>query len=277
MTEHDLTAAHAVDALEPDETRAAEAHLASCADCRAELAELREALAGAVLPVPQDQVPAGLRARVLDALDDVPQLPAVPAGELTAVDAPGARRDDLEARRAHRDATGASGAPVPSRRARSARPRRWVQGLAAAAAAVVVAVAALSGYAALQFRGEAAQARQAASALAEVAAAPDVVAVQAQADGDGWSDSRVLVSRSLGEAVMVPSGASRAPQGSTWQLWFITGGGPRSAGVFSTDGGRPTVLDGEVGAATAVAVTLEPDGGSEAPTSTPVVVFPMSA
>jgi anti-sigma factor RsiW len=62
---HDLTAAYALDALDGDEARAYEAHLARCERCRDELAQLSEA-AGALAyasdaPVP----PAELRARIL--------------------------------------------------------------------------------------------------------------------------------------------------------------------------------------------------------------------
>jgi anti-sigma factor RsiW len=64
---HDLTAAYALDALEPDEARAYEEHLAGCAQCREELATLQAAagsLAYAVLPA---SPPESLRGRILDA------------------------------------------------------------------------------------------------------------------------------------------------------------------------------------------------------------------
>lgn len=67
MDLHDLTAAYALDALDPDEVEAYERHLSQCEECRAQLAELNEGAAalafGAVAPVP----PAQLRASILDA------------------------------------------------------------------------------------------------------------------------------------------------------------------------------------------------------------------
>ncbi len=67
MDVHDLTAAYALDALEPDEAQAYEEHLGQCEDCRAQLAELNESAAalafGAVAPAP----PPRLRAAILDA------------------------------------------------------------------------------------------------------------------------------------------------------------------------------------------------------------------
>ena len=67
MDVHDLTAAYALDALEPDEAQAYEEHLGQCEQCRAQLAELNESAAalafGAVAPAP----PPHLRTAILDA------------------------------------------------------------------------------------------------------------------------------------------------------------------------------------------------------------------
>lgn len=258
---HDLTPLYAVDALDPGEVPAAEAHLRGCAACREELVEVREALAVAVAEAADEPPPAALRARVMAALDDVPQLPA-PAGPA----------DELARRRAQREA---GVRPSAARSGRTA-PRRWVQGLTAAAAAVVVAGAAVTGYAALQWRADAQAAQQVARAITEVAGAPDAQMVDAQGGADGWGGSRVMVSRSLGEAVLVPTGVDDAPSGRTWQLWFVSGDAARSAGTFS-DTGSAAVLSGALDGADAVAVTLEPAGGSQTPTTTPVAVYPLTA
>jgi anti-sigma-K factor RskA len=67
MDPHDLTAAYALDALDPDEAEAYERHLSQCEECREQLAELNETAAalafGAVAPAP----PARLRTSILDA------------------------------------------------------------------------------------------------------------------------------------------------------------------------------------------------------------------
>ncbi|TNM68039.1 anti-sigma factor [Streptomyces sp. NP160] len=277
MSEHDLTAAYAVDALTGDEVRQAEQHLAGCAACRAELADLREALADLTAPV---EPPAAVRDRVLAALDDVDQLPAEPgAAALRAV--PAAVADGARS-------APVAPAPVPvvggddevalRRARRRSRTGRWVPAVAAAAAAVLVAAAALGGWTALRWRDQAQQAQQAAAVVAQVAAAPDAVTVAASDGGDGWSSARVVASASLGEAVVVPSGVEPAPRGRTWQLWWVTGEqAPRSAGLLSGATGAPEVLEGAADGATAVAVTLEPAGGSSAPTTTPVAVYPLAA
>lgn len=261
MSEHDLTAAYAVDALTGAEARDAEAHLEGCAACRAELAQLREALADLAAPV---EPPPAMRARVLAALDDVEQLP--PVAPLRAlpdpVGGPRSGDDELALRRARR------------------RPRtsRWLPAVAAAAAAVLVAAAALGGWTALRWRDQAQQAQQAAAAVAQIAAAPDAVTVAATDGGAGWGSARVVASASLGEAVVVPTGVDPAPRGRTWQLWWVTGEqAPRPAGLLSGADGSPEVLEGAADGATAVAVTLEPAGGSSAPTTTPVAVYPLAA
>ena len=64
---HDLCAAYALDALEPEDERSFEAHLASCSRCREELAGLSETAAALAHAVPPADPPARLRARILDA------------------------------------------------------------------------------------------------------------------------------------------------------------------------------------------------------------------
>jgi anti-sigma-K factor RskA len=63
---HDLTAAYALDALDPDEAREYEAHLARCEMCRAQLAELSEGATALAYGVEAPAPPPELRARVLD-------------------------------------------------------------------------------------------------------------------------------------------------------------------------------------------------------------------
>jgi len=63
---HDLTAAYALNALDEEEARRYEAHLARCERCQSELAELSES-AGALAYAAEAPLPsAELRARILD-------------------------------------------------------------------------------------------------------------------------------------------------------------------------------------------------------------------
>jgi anti-sigma factor RsiW len=62
---HDLTAAYALDALEPDEARGYEAHLAGCERCREELASLQSAAGALAYAVEPARPPESLRGRIL--------------------------------------------------------------------------------------------------------------------------------------------------------------------------------------------------------------------
>ena len=63
---HDLTAAYALDALDPEDARRYEAHLAHCARCHDELAELSEAAGALAYATEASAPPPALRARILD-------------------------------------------------------------------------------------------------------------------------------------------------------------------------------------------------------------------
>jgi anti-sigma factor RsiW len=64
---HDLTAAYALDALDPVEARAYEEHLAGCDSCRAELAQLSTAAGSLAFGAEPVAPPPALRGRILEA------------------------------------------------------------------------------------------------------------------------------------------------------------------------------------------------------------------
>lgn len=102
--------------------------------------------------------------------------------------------------------------------------------------------------------------------LAEVLAAPDAVTVEL--DGDTGATLRVVYSETQERAVVVGSALDAAPGDDTYQLWAINGTEPASAGVFRP-GGDGTVESSVTAPGVppdAWAVTVEPDGGSPAPT-----------
>ena len=97
--------------------------------------------------------------------------------------------------------------------------------------------------------------------------APDARAVDLET-GDG----RLVVGED-GSAVLVLSSMEPAPNGKTYEVWVANDGVPVRAGVFDGAGERDvvpveqTVADGSI-----VMVTVEDDGGVDAPTSDPIVV-----
>jgi len=63
---HDLTAAYALNALEPEEARRYEAHLARCERCRDEFAALSESASALAYATEAPEPPADLRSRILE-------------------------------------------------------------------------------------------------------------------------------------------------------------------------------------------------------------------
>ena len=60
-----------------------------------------------------------------------------------------------------------------------------------------------------------------------------------------------------------------------YELWYIGESGARPAGTFSVSESGATwrVLDGDMVAGDMVGVTVEPRGGSEQPTTDPIVAI----
>lgn len=84
-------------------------------------------------------------------------------------------------------------------------------------------------------------------------------------------------SAELGRAVLVTTDLIEASAGETYELWLVRDGTPLSAGLFDTEaGGATALLDLPLHEGDAIAVTVEPAGGSPtgAPTSDPIIVIP---
>lgn len=89
----------------------------------------------------------------------------------------------------------------------------------------------------------------------------------------------VFVHSKLG-VLLIAANLPAAQSGKIYEMWVIPkGGAPRPAGLFQSQGGTAMhILSGPLDVATlgAVAVTLEPEAGSSAPTSTPIIVAPVA-
>ncbi|KQZ22648.1 anti-sigma factor [Microbacterium sp. Root553] len=112
-------------------------------------------------------------------------------------------------------------------------------------------------------------------ALQDIQAAGD--AQQASVPLEGGGTATAHWSASLGTSVLVTDGIPSLADGETYELWYVRGDTPVSAGVFDADGGEATaVLAGDMHAGDVIAVTVEQAGGSPSgsPTTDPVVVIP---
>jgi anti-sigma factor RsiW len=237
---HTLTGAYALHAL-PDEERAEfEEHLADCAACSDEVGELAAAAARMGLAVSAPPHPA-MKARIMA------RVPAV--------------RQDVPRVRLH----------APSR-ALTRRLGRWTLAACVAAAVGLAGTTVWQHTRADDAGRRASVSRQRADDLAAVVSAPDVKSRHVRLP-DGAAGT-LLVSRSRDQAAFVASGMAVPPRGKVYQLWFDESGTMRPAGLMDSERATQAVLlDGSPRGASAVGITVEPDGGSARPTSTPVALM----
>ncbi len=225
---HTLSGAFAVNALSAEEAAEFARHLDECAACRDEVGELQEA--AAVMGASEAlRPPAALKARVLAAADQQPQLPP----KVTPIEA------------------------VRSR-------RRWVPLLAATAAALVVIAGAAIGL--RPDRTD--EATNLASAVTQVFAAPDVRTKTVATDHGVLT---VGASPTMGRIAVDTDRLDSPGNGRVYQMWTVHSGTSTSAGLLrDLEAGKAMALPGE---GTTVAITIEPAGGSEQPTTRPFIML----
>lgn len=134
---------------------------------------------------------------------------------------------------------------------------RWRTGLVAAAAALVVAA---GGFGA----GLAMRPVSAPTSAEQVFSAGDVRTATGQVGAGGTAT--FVYSRDERTGVLVMNNAAPPPSGMVYQMWLMTDEGPKSAGMMATMLPSTTVMVRDLGDSTALAFTMEPDGGSPQPT-----------
>jgi anti-sigma-K factor RskA len=250
----ELAAPYVLGALSPPERAAFEAHVATCAECAAEVRSL-EAIAGllATTASPLDPPPA-LRERVVRSIPrDRPaaRRPAAVAPWLAAVAAVvvavGLGSDVVQLRGRVRDLE----LQLAQAIFRAGVGERQIAELRQTAAAAQSSVAVLTS-----------------PDLARVDLAGQPAAPSASARAF-WSRSRGLV--------FTASNLPPLPSGRTYQLWVLTSNpAPTSAGILRPDAdGRVTAVFAtppDLPKPIAMAVTIEPEGGVSAPTGAKYLV-----
>jgi anti-sigma-K factor RskA len=238
---HSLASEYAVGRLTHDETQQFEAHLATCHDCRKEVADMRD-IAVHLSEAVASEPPPSLRRTVLEQISHTAQ----------------------QGRPASADGTGTTDTSnvIPMQRSTW---RSRAAGLLAAAA--VVAAVAMGGWA-IHSRNDAHQATAQTQQLTQLLAAKDVKTVSGDFGNGGGGT--VVVSASQHRALLVAQGLPALPAGKVYEAWTITDS-PVPAGTFGA-GSSPAVFDLPSAAVTAqqVAVTVEPSGGSQKPSTDPV-------
>ena len=245
---HLQTGSYALDALTDEERADFDKHLARCPSCAEEVRGLREAaarlaMATAVTPPPE------MRSRVLTSALRTRQLP--PAGR------------NLLAR---------AGKRTGPRRLSPSRA-----GLTAGVLALVAAVAFLL-VTQLSTRSQLQRAEASNSAIAAVLAAPDARIETAEATVGGTVTA--VMSLREHEAVVTTANVPSLPGTRVYQLWIMTSSGAaKSAGLLTvtSSGSTAPVLASGVLPGDRIGITVEPAGGTPQPTTTPVVIMPVTA
>ncbi|MFD6555903.1 anti-sigma factor domain-containing protein [Streptomyces sp. NPDC058398] len=237
---HEFVGAYVLHALPAAEEASFENHLAGCAACREEVAELSEV----TLRLASDQ-------------------DATPSPEL--------RRHALE--QIARTRQERLPHPVPVRR----RALRAALAACLALAAALGGVAVWQHTEADEARGEVTVRKEQASALTDLLTARDAT-ISTQRLGNG-ADIGVVASRSQGRAAFIASDLPRLGNDQVYELWYAAkSGGLRPAGLLpGSGGGHARLLLGSLHDVSAVGITAEPAGGSRQPTSDPLGIVTVPA
>jgi anti-sigma-K factor RskA len=233
-----LFAGYALHALSPEETATVEEYLATHADAADDVAALKEAAAMLPYTLPPVTPSPQLRLRLMadvyrEALAEAGEQPPAP--------------------------------PIPIERARARRSG----GVIWPFAAVILLVLSLGfgSWAVALNRDLGGKDRVIAtqsSAIASAGTTKPLSATSANVPARG----EVLRLANDQAAVLTITGLPALTNGKVYEVWFIAGATPVGAGLFSPnpDGSWSGLVHGDVTSAQAIAISVEPSGGSPAPT-----------
>ena len=279
----EMLAAHALGALDRAEARELETHLAACAECRGELESWHDVAAEVAYAAPAIEPSAKLRSRVLESIrtENSPQSSRIIA-----------KTDVGKERSARVEAPPVAARVVPFEKParRSMGTTSKIAALAASLAFVALIISLIilwNRYNAMQheiarLRDRLSQSQEELTLGRETLArerevgklisAPDAhIASLAGTEMATNARAKFVLDRKTGRAMLMADELPPAPAGKTYQLWFIADGkSPMPGRVFTPDATGHAEMHDEVPAearnATIFAVTLEPQGGTTAPT-----------
>ncbi|MGB3256608.1 MAG: anti-sigma factor [Ornithinimicrobium sp.] len=233
----DLMGAYAIDAVDADERAQVETHLLECERCRLELQDLTEA---AVLLSNGHEVapPADLRTRLMEVIAE------------------------QEQEQEHASSEPSPAAPSSARGSGS----RALWGLAAAG------LLAVGGWGIWQ------GVSNDLSPIDQVVQADDARTFEAEYEGEQVT---VVSSASLDRAVLITEDLPELADDEVYQAWWVNSDEQiLSAGVLDNggvDAPGEAELEGDPAEVVAFALSVEPVGGSEQPTTEPVIVVPLQS
>lgn len=240
----DLAAAYALGALGDEERREFEAHLARRPELQAEVEALGEAARLLALAPKEYEPPPNLRRNLLERV-----------GGETGTTFENRRRTRLGA---------LLGPALPL----------------AAAAVLAVLVGLVAWNLSLQDSNEELQAdvRELQSESEALRADSEEVRTYELRGSGAASEARgQVMATGEGPAVLVAQDLPPAPEGQVYEAWVLDDGVPQPAGLFEPSGeSAAATIEAPLEGADAVAVTLEPDGGSPMPTSDVLLTAPLA-
>lgn len=221
---HHLSAAYALDALDPHERAAFEAHYESCEVCRTDVLAFRATMTqvASSLATPP---PPSLKDRVMADITVTRQLSPLVSG---------------------------AAAPPPERRPSGHRTAWWLAAAAALVAVVVITAVAVSGRRDDSYSAE----------LAHLMEQPDVQMVNLAAQDGHDGSFKVMWSPSMHRAALVGENLPAAPAGKAYELWLLTPDETMAMYVLDpADDGKVHRMFDAPADPSAWAVTMEPDQG----------------
>ena len=259
----ELLALQALDALEETDEPELTVHLSTCAECRAELDELRDVSGCLAYAATEVAPPVELRARILD-----------------SVRAQKSSTRTSEADSSFEQQLRSNVVPL------AAPPRRsFLQSFGAIAAALAFLAllgslfvlwnrnAALQGEIARlsQQNGDQQRALEKERQVLAFLTRPDAARLELAGTTVAQKAHAMLAfDRKTGQAMLMVEGLPVPPADKAYQLWFIAGGRPIPGKVFTIDASGKTMMTDEVPAEArqhaVFAVTMEPRSGVSAPT-----------
>ncbi|QYH35490.1 anti-sigma factor domain-containing protein [Salinibacterium sp. M195] len=291
--------AYALNALTPEEREAFEKHLAASDETRTETTELSDTAVVLGMAIDPVTPPPALKANLMAMIAQTPQLPrevdtqpeadeapsvdvaAAPIAAVTplAASVSFAGEDSAEQSSTEQSNTAQPASATPASRAEAKAQARWFTRPATALAAVAAAVALIvAGGVVADSIGRASLeqtsfASQQADQLAAINAASDSQRLVSTVAGG--ATATFVWSEELASSVVIVDGLEALSADQVYELWYIDESGARPAGLMHAAEDGPTwrVLDGDMASGDVVGVTIEPKGGSDAPTTEPIVVF----
>ncbi len=233
----DLVGAYVLGALDPDERDQFEQYLAEHPEVLAEVEAFSESLPALAESVAVEP-PHHLKTAVLAAIEGVDQ----------EVDEPEA------------GAGGSSGEVISL----DSRRRSWGPLIGSIAAVLILVVGVMAG---TGLFGE--------DRIEQVLAAPDARTIELVGDGLAATFTYSFDEQA---GVFASDALPAVSTEQTYQLWLIDEVGPASAGIFtpSREGITSVLVTGEIAPGVLLGLTVEPEGGSEAPTGAVLLAEPIT-